>query len=218
VVQSPRWLESAERKFGFLAIPNLGLVLVALQALGSLLLWFKAGSDPDAMSILLERLVLDPQAVFAGEVWRIVTFLAIPLSTNLLMIIVLWFLYFVLSSLAQSWGDFKLTVYILIAWIGTVLASLIFQVPVESFLLIESSFFFALATLIPDYEVLLFFLVPVKIKWVALVTAVMMFFIPLVFSGWDYKLYLIVASLNYILFFGPYFFDMGKKWLQQRKR
>ena len=217
MIQAPRWLNWAERKFGWIAIPNLGIFLIALQAMGFAFLWIKSGSDPYAAAAWTQRLVLDPHAVMAGEVWRVVTFLTIPLSNDIWMIFVLWFLYFVLGSLGSAWGDFKLTVYVGIAWLAAVLGSLLFDVPVDNFLFIESTFFFALATLIPDYEILIFFVLPVKIKWVALFSATLMILVPLLFGDWAYRLYVVVASLNYLLFFGPGFYNRIKLEMQRRR-
>ena len=217
MLQAPRWLDKAERKFGWLTIPNLGVLIVALQAMGFIILWFKAGSDPFAAASMVQKLVLDPQAVLAGEVWRIFTFLCIPLSQDLWMIFVLWFLYFVLGSLGHAWGEFKLTLYFLISWLSTVIASLLFSVPVDSFLFIETTFFFALATLVPDYEILIFFVLPVKIKWVALFSATLMILVPLLVGDWEYRLYVLVASLNYLLFFGPGFYQRIRMEMHRRK-
>lgn len=215
--QAPRWLEWAERRMGWLSIPNLGLFVVALQAMGFAFLWIKAGSDPYSAAALTERLVLDPQAVLAGEVWRIVTFLTIPLSPNIWMVFVLWFLYFVLSTLGHVWGDFKLTIYFLIAWLAAVSSSLLFGVTVDSFLFIESTFFFAVATLIPDYEILAFFVLPIKIKWVALFSATLMVLVPLLMGDWAYRLYVLVASLNYLIFFGPGFLRRIRQEMERRR-
>ncbi|HSQ42425.1 MAG TPA: hypothetical protein VLM37_09120 [Fibrobacteraceae bacterium] len=217
MLQPPRWLGWAERHFHWLTIPNLGLFLVALQTLGFAFLWIKGASDPYAAANLAQLMVLDPQAVLSGEIWRIFTFLTIPLSNSIWMIFVLWFLYFVLSSLAQAWGDFKLTIYFLIAWLATVVASLLFRVPVDSFLFIETTFFFALATLIPDYEILFFFLLPIKIKWVALFSACIMILVPLLVGDWAYRLYVLVASLNYLLFFGPAFYYRLRLEMERRR-
>jgi hypothetical protein len=90
MAQSPRWLDRLERVLGWLAIPNIAVIFVTLQALGFLML----SSDP----IWLTRLALVPEMVSAGEYWRLVTFLALPVSMSLLWVIFsLWFLYFILN-------------------------------------------------------------------------------------------------------------------------
>jgi hypothetical protein len=217
VILPPKWLERAEKRFHWIAIPNLGIFIIALQAMGFVFLWIKSGSDPYAADSWKRLLELNPQAVLAGEIWRVVTFLTIPLSNDIWMIFVLWFLYFVFGSLGRAWGDFKLTVYFLIAWVGAVVASLVFKVPVESFLFIETTFFFALATLIPDYEISILLVLPVKIKWVALFSATLMILIPLLVGDWAYRLYVLIASMNYLLFFGPGFIQKIRLEMKRRR-
>jgi hypothetical protein len=100
MAQSPRWLDRLERVLGWLAIPNIAVIFVTLQALGFLML----SSDP----IWLTRLALVPEMVSAGEYWRLVTFLALPVSMSLLWVIFsLWFLYFILNMIENEWGAFK---------------------------------------------------------------------------------------------------------------
>lgn len=209
MILMPRWIEWLEKKIEWISIPNLAIFLVVLQAMGFLLVQGK----PE----FIGQLVLDPQAVYMGQIWRIVTFLAIPMSDSFMVIFVLWFLYYVLSSLERAWGPFRLTLYFLIAWGGAVASSLLLGIPVDTFVLIEISFFFALATLIPDYEILLFFILPIKIKWVALFTAAVMIAVPLVFGTWAQRLYLLVACANYLLFFGPGFYRTLRQEMRRRQ-
>jgi hypothetical protein len=210
MIQMPRWIEWLEKRFEWASIPNLGIFLVALQAMGFLLV----SGKPEFVG----QLVLDPAAVFSGQIWRVVTFLAIPMSDSFMVIFVLWFLYYVLSSLERAWGSFRLTLYFLIAWAGAVMSSLVLGIPVDTFILIESSFFFALATLIPEYEILLFFILPIKIKWIALFTAAIMLAVPLVFGTWSQRLYLLVACANYLLFFGPGFYRFMRMEMRRRRQ
>lgn len=210
MILTPRWIKWLEKRFEWISIPRLGLYLVVLQAMGFLLV----AGKPEFVG----QLVLDPQAVFAGEIWRVVTFLAIPMSNSFLVIFVLWFLYYVMNSLERAWGAFRLTLYFLIAWIGAVLCSLLLGIPIETFILIETSFFFALATLIPDFEILLFFILPIKIKWIAIFTAIIMIAIPLAFGSWAQRLYLLVACANYLAFFGPGFYLYLKQEMRRRRQ
>ena len=84
--QTPQWLQKAERKIAWLAIPNLAVTLVGLQVIGFILVMSNPAWYP--------RLMLQPQLVLEGEVWRLVTFLCLPLTTSLLwLIFVLWFLF-----------------------------------------------------------------------------------------------------------------------------
>src|SRR4051812_4443701 len=95
---SPKWLRQLERRLQWLAIPNIAVLFVTLQALGFLMVMV----DP----IWGLRLALIPAAVTQnGEVWRLVTFLALPLSDSPIWVIfTLWFLYFVIGMIEAQWG------------------------------------------------------------------------------------------------------------------
>ena len=104
--QDPRWIRTLERKLGWLAIPNLAIILVTLQAMGSLF----AFMDP----IWVERFALIPEAVYGGQYWRLVTFLALPLSMSPIWVLFsLWFMYFVVNTIENEWGAFKTTFFLL---------------------------------------------------------------------------------------------------------
>src|SRR6478672_8738163 len=102
--QTPKWLRGLERRFQWIAIPNIAIIFVTLQALGSLMVM----SNP----IWLTRLALTPDLVRAGEYWRLVTFLALPLSLSPIWVLfALWFIYFILNMIENEWGAFKTTLY-----------------------------------------------------------------------------------------------------------
>jgi hypothetical protein len=205
----PRWISWLEKKLGWLSIPHLGMILVCLQVLG----YAFARLRPD----LTDALVLDASAVLAGEVWRVVTFIAIPLSDSFLMLFVLWFLYYIFRTLRREWGDFKFSLYFLLAWLGTVCGALAFDACVESFVLIEITFFFAIATLFPNYEVQLFYILPIKMKWITIPVAILMVVQQVFFSTWQMSLCLALACINYICFFGPSFYRTIQRELQRHK-
>src|SRR5947209_4082328 len=99
-----RWLRSLERGLGWIAIPNLAIILVTLQALGFLMVL----SNP----FWAPRLALVPELVIGGEYWRVVTFLALPLSTSPIWVIfTLWFIYFIVDMIEREWGEFQTTLY-----------------------------------------------------------------------------------------------------------
>ena len=88
--QTPKWLDHLERKLGWIAIPHLAWIFIALQIMGFMMI----SSDP----YWVERLALIPSLVYAGEYWRVVTFLSLPLSMSpIWMFFVLWFLYFIIN-------------------------------------------------------------------------------------------------------------------------
>src|SRR5689334_10981964 len=120
----PKWLRYLSRKLNWLAIPNIAVLLVTLQALGFLFVY----SDP----AWVERLALIPEAVLQGQVWRLLTFLALPVSLSPIWVIFsLWFLYFILNSIESRWGAFKTTFYVLVSVVLTIIFSFAFGYPVS---------------------------------------------------------------------------------------
>src|SRR4051812_23873522 len=106
--QTPSWLRFLERKMSWLAIPNISVILITLQAFGFVFVLM----DP----IWVVRLALIPELARNGEYWRVVTFLALPLSTSpIWMFFTLWFLYFVVNAIEHEWGAFRTTFYILMS-------------------------------------------------------------------------------------------------------
>ena len=167
--------------------------------------------------IFIERLILYPNTVLQGEIWRIFTFIAIPLASNILVFFVLWFFYDVMIWLEGTWGSLFLTVYFLIAWLCTVFAAFLTNTPVETFAYMECSFFFALATLNPNKELHLFFILPIAFKWIAIFIAGILFVVPLFLNSGYQQLNLIFVFANYLLFFGKDYWLRFKKELDKRK-
>ena len=192
---TPRWLQLLERPFNWLAIPHIAILIVTLQAAGFLFV----SLDP----VWIDRLALVPAAVLQGEYWRLITFLALPLSLSPIWVIfVLWFLYFIVDSIEQQWGAFKATFYVLVSWLMTIGFSFAFRYPVVNITHFESTLFLAAAALFPEMEVRLFFAIPVKMKWLAGLTLAF-FAYELLTSEWIDRLFLLAIYSNYILFFGP---------------
>jgi membrane associated rhomboid family serine protease len=194
-LQPQRWLKFLEKKLGWLAVPGIALLFVTLQALGFLCIL----SD----QAWYERLALVPEAVKAGEYWRLLTFLALPLSLSpLWLFFALWFLYFTINLIESQWGSFRTTLYVLVSIIVTITFSLIFNFPVGSAQDFVSSLFLASAALFPNLEIRVYFAIPVKMKflgWLALGWVVVRF----AGSNLYGRLYLLAIYSNYLVFFGP---------------
>lgn len=207
--QTPKWIDRLEGLMPGLGIPNLALYLVGAQAAGFLFVL----ADPRALSLL----ILDPDLVLHGEVWRLVTFLAVPLSlSSLWMVFVLYFLYFIVNGIEEEWGEFRATLYLLVAVVLTVAFSFAFHMRIGSVAPLESTLFLAAATIAPEYQILLFLVIPVKMKWLAWL-AVASIVGMLVFGSWLGRLYLLTMYANYLLFFGPYFAGRLRAFHRRRK-
>lgn len=206
--RAPRWLDKLERHFSWIGVPNIAILFVTLQALGFLML----SSNP----LWIERLALIPEGVFAGEVWRVITWLALPVTQSLIWVIfALWFLYFILNAIESEWGHFRTTVYVLVSIVLTVAFSLATGYPVVEATDFQSSLFLAAATLFPDYEISLYLIVPVKMKWLGWLTLAFVIF-RFVSVGLLGKLYLLAIYSNYLIFFGPALYERIRNYVRRK--
>ena len=194
-------LDSLERRYGRFALPGLIRIIVALTALVYLL----ALLNPGFLSVL----TLDPSRILHGEVWRLVTYIFIPRSIGqtgsmiqpLWLLLALWFLLFIGDRLEHVWGAFRLNLYFLVGMIGTTIAAFLFGAQFSNAML-ASSLFFAFAHFYPEEVIYIMFILPVKVKWLAWISAA------LLLSGFltspnSYRMALVAAFANYLLFFGP---------------
>jgi len=156
-------------------------------------------------------LFFDPHMILRGEIWRLITWIFIPVNSNpLWAAVALYFYYMIGSTLEREWGAGKFTIYYVFGILLNVIYGFVmyfaFRMPVAltpTFL--NFSMLFAFATLFPDFTIRLFFIIPLKVKWLALFNAV--FFAVSIIQGiWtgDFfqALLPVVAILNYILICG----------------
>ena len=215
------FLSQFERRFGKYAISNLTASIVICQVACYLM---QLLGDPEFVTWL----TLTPEAIRAGEVWRFFTFLCVPPALNEIFAIFYFWLFYVWGrALEQEVGDFKYNVYLLIGYTATVGVALIASPFAEpGFVLADSAFittsvFLAFAYVFPDFELLLFLVLPVKIKWLALLTwfgCGLGFLAGLThFSqgGWLQCLLILASVCNFFLFFGRDLFQ--KAHLSRRK-
>src|SRR5436190_12401624 len=188
------WLDRLERRFGFLAIPGLIRIVIGFTALVYVLVYLNRGFE--------SFLTLDPALILRGQVWRLVTYIFIPQTFSpLWMLLALWFLWFIGEGLERAWGPFRLTLYFVVGMIGTTIAAFFFGSNFSNGMLI-TSLFFAFARFYPDQVIYILFILPVKIKWLAWVSAAFLLFGFFINSN-SYRMALVAAFVNYLIFFGP---------------
>ena len=174
------WFAKFEKKFSKYAIKNLMFYIIVLYAIGFVMNTFFNGLYDAYFS-------LDFAMIFKGQVWRLITFILQPPSNSIIFVVfVLYFYYLIGSVLERIWGSFRFNVYFFTGVILNILASLIiYLIWGLSFKLstnyINLALFMAFAMEQPDMEVLLFFIIPIKIKWMAILDAVI-FGITIVFG------------------------------------
>src|SRR5512135_659465 len=186
-------LNKLERKLRRYAVPNVTLYLIIGQAL--FFLFAISGR------FILERVVLIPDRVMMGEWWRLITFLFIPPLTNPIFAFFAWYLFYLMgSALEGHWGAFRYNLFLLIGYLVTVAAAFLFPWSAATNLFIGGSVFLAFAYLYPEFEILIFFILPVKIKWLALLTWIGYGY-QLIAGSWGTRLQVLASVSNFLIFF-----------------
>lgn len=219
-----RFLYELEKKWGKYAIPNLPLMLILCYAAGYLISFINGS--------FLSYLTLNPYLILKGQVWRIFTWILIPPSSSNLffVLIMLYFYYSISRTLERSWGTFYLNVYlfsgILFNFLGSFLiyaiAGLLYgfnEFTMLSIGLIISgcvstyyvnmAIFLAYAATFPDNEVLLMFILPIKVKILGIIYAILLayeifspvFTLGVSGGGWILAAVPMLSLLNFIVFF-----------------
>lgn len=197
------WLDKLERKFGRYAIPNLTMYLIGGYVVGYVISLMYPS--------LLVWLTLEPAYILRGQVWRLFSWVLVPPSGSILTIVIMMLLYYQLGmALERTWGIFRYNVYIFSGILFTVLGAfflaLIFGTDVVGYggffstYYINMSIFLAFAASYPDMELLLYFVLPIKIKWMAYVYVAYILY-DLVRGNWMTRTAIVASLLNFILFF-----------------
>ncbi len=211
-----KWLYKLDYKYGKYYIPRLMLIIVIGMA--AVFLLGTAGLP------VSQYLSLTREALFSGQVWRLVTFLFIPESTSIFWVLfLLYFYYSIGTSLEQIWGGFRFNFYYFTGAIGAIIACLITGTGTNYYL--NLSLFLAFATLMPDTEFRLFFILPIKAKYLALVDVAFLVYgvaSAFGFGGVQYGLAslaaLAVSLIHYLIFFWHDFTTMIRDEIAMQKR
>lgn len=193
-------LDQLERRFRRFAVPNVTLALIICQILVYGLVY--APGKPDQLADIHWSLLLIPERVLAGEGWRLITFLAVPPLGNIICALFFWYLFYLMgTALENHWGTFRYNVYLLVGYVATVAASFLAPNEPSSNAFMQGSVFLAFAFLYPDFELYIFFLLPVKIKWFARLTW-LSYGIVMIVGDWLMRALVLASVCNFLLFFG----------------
>ena len=197
-----RWLNDLERRIGRHYIPNL-MKYLTLAMLGVFILEYLPLSQSAWYLLYFNR-----DLILRGEIWRVITFIFLPPNSSLIFILLsLYFYYFLGTSLENHWGGARFNIYYGIGILGSVVAGFLTGYTTNSYL--NTSLLLAFAVLYPDMEFMLFFFLPVKVRWIGWAWGLYLIY-QLIVISWSYKLALIFSFLPFILFFGK------TAWLQLR--
>jgi hypothetical protein len=190
-------LNRMERRFGTWAIPNLTRWIIACNVIGYIAMVTTNGQ-------IYQALCMDSAKVLQGEVWRLLTYLYLPPDIDAIwFFFALMFTYMIGEGLEEEWGAFRLNIYYLIGMIGTTAVAFITKGQVDNMYL-NASLLLAFATIYPDYIIYLFFILPIKMKWLGWFTFSLLVAVPLLLGNWTFKLAAVVSIANYFLFFGTF--------------
>ncbi len=187
--------------------PNFGIPnLMRYLTIANVVFWILGSAN----RVLLGYLSFNADLILHhGQVWRLFTFMVYPHVTGVLAFLVFYFYYWMGSTLEQYWGTPQFNIYLLIGWfLNVVYGFLIYFIgcsPDDSPLLIDAqylylSMFFSYAALFPDQQVLLFFIIPIRMKYLALIDAAY-FILAVVTTSFPANLLPIVAVMNFVIFF-----------------
>ena len=234
-------MSNFEKKFGKYAIKNISLILIICYAMGYVIQIVGGG--------FLNFLTLDPWQILHGQIWRIVTWIIVPPSSfSIFTLIMLYFYYSVGTMLERTWGVYRYNVYLFSGMLFTVLGSFValglcyvFQGDVMaipggaeavcsaysryfSTYYINMSILLAFAATFPDAQILLMFVVPVKMKWMGIIYGAMLVFEllqnvgdPLL--GIFYRTAIVASLLNFVIFWMTSLghIDMSPKQIKRRQ-
>lgn len=202
-------LNRIERKLGRFYISNLMLYIV----IGTGIVFAFMYLFPTLP--LYSILNFNRGAILHGQVWRLISFVFIPESLDpISMVFWLYLYWFIGSSLEGYWGGFRFNVYYLSGAVLAAIGGLITGAATNHYL--NLSLFLAMAILCPNMELRLFFLIPIKMKWLAIFYAVLVVH-DLWLVGWGLRLAIVLSLFNVVLFFGGDFFRKIRDRFKYRK-
>lgn len=207
-----RFIQLLEKKFGRYSIRNLMKYVMLLYAAGLLIYSFA----PYAFYYL----GLDVDMVLKGQVWRLVTFLIpyVTFGSDIIFVVLKVYVFYLIgNALENAWGTFRLNLYFFSAVIFNIIAAFIvygifrinilgnIMIVISSPLdIIYSSMFFAFAALYPNTQFMIYFIIPIKVKYLALLSGFLYVYdiYKFIISGYYFGIIPIVVSLaNFFIFY-----------------
>ncbi len=177
-------------------IPNLMLAIVACNVIVYVLDMVSQGS-------LSPLLYFSRYYILHGQLWRLITFVFVPDSQGLIWFVLsMYFYWFIGTNLEREWGAGKFTIYYCTGVVLSILCGLCTGYASMSY--VNLSLFLAFATLFPNLQFLVFFIIPVKAKWLAWLDGALLafsFISSLVTFQWWSAVLIVVSMLNYLIFF-----------------
>jgi len=204
----PRWAQWLFRRLSFVAIPNFGFAIAGLAVLGFIGVYI--------LNAPMDQFLFDPQAVLDGEYWRLFAFPGTETRGNMIyLVFYVLYVVFVFRALEEYWGAAPLTIFTLLAYICALAASFISGRTLPLWYHVLQNVSLAFGTLFPDLELYLFFVLPVKAKWLAaLAGAILM--LQFITGDSGTKIFVVISMAPYLAFFGPMLYRAARLRMRQR--
>ena len=155
---------------------------------------------PTLGNLLYSQIVLTRGALLRGQIWRLVTFVFVPpTSSPFFALFALYFYYMIGSSLEHRWGKIKFNLYYGVGMVCAWIACLLTGYATNTYL--NLSLFFAFAAMFPNEEVYLFGILPIKMKYLALVD-LLIYAQQFLTGSASTRVNVVLCLLNVILFLG----------------
>lgn len=206
ILKSERWLNSLERRIGKFSVPGLMNIIIT----GMVIVWIMdeiicpvSGKIPLSYFISFNK-----YSIMHGQVWRLVTFIFDPITRSPFWMIFTFYFYWLIGQvLERQWGVFRFNFFYFTGVIGAVIGGFITGYATNTFL--TMSLFLAFAVIAPDFEMLLFFIIPVKIKYLAMLDGLLLAWM-FITGGPGDKILIVFSLINFFIFFGDGFIEMMK--------
>lgn len=205
------FLDKMERKFGRFAIKNLMLYIIGVYIVGALI----SVVNP---LFYISYLSLNIEKIMQGQVWRLITFILEPMAsvsggTSVIFFCITLYFYWILgTNLEYAWGTFRFNVYYLSGIIFNIIAAIITYAVTGDGLsgmyfglnYINESLLLAYCAMYPDYQVLLMFVLPIKMKYLGIfygAFVVLQIVQNAAAGNFMFAIAIVVAMLNFIWFY-----------------
>lgn len=204
------WMNKLERKFGRYAIHGLMRYIIIIYAVGA----FLSMINP---YFYQRYLCLDFQAILHGQVWRLITFILQPVGSmygiNLFFLLIsLYFYWMIGTHLENAWGAFRFNVYYLMGIVLQILAgAVLYAITKDPYSglyfglnYINQSMFLAFTVLYPNVQVMVMFILPIKVKYLGMIYGAVIAFDVLSYliaGQWYVAIAILVAIANFLIFF-----------------
>lgn len=205
-----RWIDRLDTKFGRYGVPNITVLLIAGQVIAYLV---SRAPQAEGLETLIERMWLVPGEVLSGEWWRVFTYLFVPPGMNPIFAFFYWYMFYLMgSTLEAQWGAFRYNLYLLLGYVASVGMAFVAYFatggavgmlgPAAPNEFLYGTVFLAFARLYPDFVLSIFFVLPVKVRWLATFTWIIYGMNFLFSREWLTQAMIVAAVFNYLVFFG----------------